>query len=114
MAYSLQLIAYGLELFYEVFFMEEDQLQQTYLAYHRAVYAPGALDKKTKELIALAVATAIKCTYCINSHSQKAKVNGATPQEMKEAIYVAATTCAGATLSYGKKCWTEQPAQPGQ
>ncbi len=91
--------------------MEEDKLQQAYMAYHRVAYESGALDKKTKELIALAVGTAIKCQYCIDAHSQKAKVNGANSQEMKEAIYVAATVCAGATLSYGKKVWAEQPPQ---
>lgn len=95
--------------------MEEDKLRQAYMAYHKTAFEAGKLDKKTKELIALAVATAIRCSYCIDSHSQKAKVNGADLQEMKEAIYVAATVCAGATLSYGKKAWTEPaPAAPSQ
>ena len=88
--------------------MPEDKLADGYFAFHRAVYAPDALDKKTKELIALAVASAIQCDYCIDSHSQKARVAGASPQEMKEAIYVAAAVNAGATLSYGKKVWGEK------
>ena len=85
--------------------MGDDKLADGYFAFHKTAYEPAKLDKKTKELIALGVAAAIKCTYCIDSHSQKARVAGATPEEMKEAIYVAAAVNAGATLSYGKKCW---------
>ena len=87
--------------------MAEDKLADGYFTFHRTTYEPGILDKKTKELIALAVAAAIKCENCIDSHLLKAKSAGATPQEMKEAIYVAASVNAGATLTYGKKAWQE-------
>ena len=83
----------------------DDKITEGYFGFHRAVYAPGALDKKTKELIALAVASAIKCEYCVDTHHQKARVAGATPQEMKEAVFVGAAICAGAALSYGQKSW---------
>ena len=87
---------------------EKKALADAYFAFHRTVYEPKLLDKKTKELIALAVGSALQCSYCIDSHAQKAKAAGATSEEMQEAIYVAAAVRAGATLSYGKKAWEEK------
>jgi len=58
---------------------------------YMAVMNPkGALDGKTKELIGLAVAAQIPCTYCIYAHTQGAKHAGATDAEIKEAIGVSA------------------------
>ncbi len=91
-----------------VIIMSEDKLADGYFAFHRAAYEPGKLDKKTKELMALAVAAALRCEKCIDSHSQKARVAGATPEEMKEAVYVSASVCAGAALTYGSKTWKEE------
>lgn len=48
------------------------------------------LDGKTKELMGLAVAAQIPCTYCIYFHTAAAKANGATDQEVKEAVAMAA------------------------
>lgn len=90
---------------------EDDPITEAYFGFHRAVYAPGALDKKTKELIALAVAAALRCEPCVETHCQKAEVNGATPQEMKEAIYVGAALAAGSTLTHGKKCLDKAQAE---
>jgi AhpD family alkylhydroperoxidase len=48
------------------------------------------LDGKTKELIGLAVAAQIPCQYCIYFHSAVAKANGATDEEIREAVAMAA------------------------
>jgi AhpD family alkylhydroperoxidase len=48
------------------------------------------LDGKTKELMGLAVASQIPCTYCIYFHTAAAKANGATDQEIREAVAMAA------------------------
>ena len=54
-----------------------------------AVFNPkGALDGKTKELIALAVAAQIPCDYCVYGHTVGAKHAGATDEQIKEAIAV--------------------------
>jgi AhpD family alkylhydroperoxidase len=45
-----------------------------------------ALDGKTKELIGLAVASQIPCQYCIYFHTAAAKANGATDEQIKEAV----------------------------
>ncbi|MFP5417298.1 MAG: carboxymuconolactone decarboxylase family protein [Actinomycetes bacterium] len=59
-----------------------------YTATHRAVFTDGALDRKTKELIALAVAVATRCDGCIASHARGAARMGATPDEVAEALGV--------------------------
>ena len=49
-----------------------------------------ALDGKTKELIGLAVASQIPCQYCIYFHTAAAKANGATDEEIGEAVAMSA------------------------
>lgn len=62
-----------------------------------------ALDGKTKELIGLAVAAQIPCDYCVYFHTTAAKQNGATDQEIKEAIGMAAVTRMGSTILNGSQ-----------
>jgi AhpD family alkylhydroperoxidase len=59
------------------------------------------LDGKSKELIGLAVASQIPCTYCIAFHTEAAKLNGASEQEIKEAIAMAAITRHWSTVLNG-------------
>jgi AhpD family alkylhydroperoxidase len=49
-----------------------------------------ALDAKTKELMGLAVASQIPCSYCIYFHTAAAKANGASEEEIREAVAMAA------------------------
>jgi len=60
-----------------------------------------ALDGKTKELIGLAVAAQIPCHYCVYFHTAAAKANGATDEEVKEAIAMAAITRHWSTVLNG-------------
>ena len=48
------------------------------------------LDTKTRELIALAVAAQVPCTYCVYFHDKAARANGATDSEVREAVATAA------------------------
>src|SRR5438128_3407227 len=48
------------------------------------------LDGKTKELMGLAVASQIPCQYCVYFHSAAAKANGATDEDIREAVAMAA------------------------
>ena len=50
----------------------------------------ASLDTKTHELIALAVAAQIPCTYCVYAHAKNARRAGATTEELREAVAVAA------------------------
>ena len=60
-----------------------------------------SLDGKTKELIGLAVAAQVPCTYCIAFHTEAAKLNGATDAEIKEAVAMAAITRHWSTVLNG-------------
>lgn len=68
--------------------------------FSRQVFAEGALPSKTKELIAVAVAHVTQCAYCIRSHTTRAKLKGASEQEIMEAIWVAAEMRAGGAISH--------------
>ena len=61
----------------------------------------GALDAKTKELIGLAVAAQIPCTYCVYYHTQAARHAGATDAQIKEAVAAAAETRKWSTVLNG-------------
>ena len=60
----------------------------------------GALDKKTKELIAIALSVACRCKWCIAFHVKNALNEGAAGQEIMEACFVAALMAGGPALMY--------------
>lgn len=65
------------------------------------VFKAGALDEKTKQLIALAVSHVTQCAYCITGHTKMAKQKGASDEQMMEAIWVASEMRAGAAYAHG-------------
>jgi len=69
-------------------------------AFGEAVFADGALPAKVKQIIAVAVAHVTQCPYCIKGHTRLALSNGATRQELMEAIWVAAEMRAGGTFAH--------------
>lgn len=69
-------------------------------AFTDSVFADGAMPRKTKELIAVAVAHATQCPYCIRGHTAAALKAGATEAEIMEAIWVAAEMRAGAAYAH--------------
>lgn len=68
--------------------------------FSKTVFKEGALDVKTKELIAVAVAHVTQCPYCIKAHTSGAMRKGATKEEIMEAIWVAAEMRAGAAYAH--------------
>ena len=66
----------------------------------RAATAPGALDRKTKELIALALGVAARCDPCIGFHAQTLAKLGATRQEIDEMLGVTTYMGGGPSLMY--------------
>ena len=68
--------------------------------FSNAVFADGALPKKTKQLIAVAVAHVTQCPYCIQGHTKAARREGATAEEIMEAIWVAAEMRAGGAFAH--------------
>lgn len=66
-----------------------------------AAKSQGALDEKTRELIALAVATTTHCESCIAVHTKEAVRAGASREELLETIAMAIMLNAGAATIYG-------------
>ena len=61
----------------------------------------GAIPRKYRELIAIAVACTTQCPYCLDVHTRAAKRAGATRQEVTEASLLAAALRAGAAVTHG-------------
>ncbi len=74
--------------------------QAAFDAFGKAVFADGALTAKTKQIIAVAVAHVTQCPYCISGHTKAALRSGATPEELVEAIWVAAEMRAGGAYAH--------------
>ena len=74
---------------------------------HDAALADGALDRATKELLALAISIATHCEGCIAWHVQAATQAGATPNQVAEAIGVAVLMGGGPATYYGSMALTE-------
>jgi len=73
---------------------------EAFKALSQSVFADGALPTKTKQLIAVAAAHVTQCPYCIRYHTKSAMRQGATPEEIMEAIWVAAEMRAGAAYAH--------------
>lgn len=75
-------------------------LGDKFFAYYQDAMAEGALTEREKALIALAVAHALKCPYCIDAYTQTCLEKGADEEQMNEAVHVAAAMTAGITLAH--------------
>jgi AhpD family alkylhydroperoxidase len=73
----------------------------TFLAFDKAALADGAIPKKYKELMALAVGLTTQCPYCLVLHKAAAVKAGATPEEISETVFIAAALRAGAAVTHG-------------
>jgi AhpD family alkylhydroperoxidase len=75
-------------------------INDAFVSFSRAVFSEGALSEKTKQLIAVAVAHVTQCPYCIKAHTRIARRKGASPEEIMEAIWVAAEMRAGGAYAH--------------
>ncbi len=78
--------------------MVEDRMKKIYFQFYRATYQKSELDRKTKELIAIAASLGFKCEGCLEGHIEKAIQYGATPHEISEAICIAMGVAAAAVV----------------
>jgi alkylhydroperoxidase/carboxymuconolactone decarboxylase family protein len=76
-------------------------LWEKFLAYYSAVFEEGALSEREKALIALAVASAVQCPYCIDAYSRACLEKGSSLEQMTEAVHVANAIRGGASLVHG-------------
>jgi 4-carboxymuconolactone decarboxylase len=77
------------------------ELWEKFQTYYTAVFADGALTEREKALIALGVAHAVQCPYCIDAYSQACLEKGSNIEEMTEAVHVACALRGGASLVHG-------------
>ncbi len=77
------------------------ELAKKFFDWYGAVFQDGALSAREKSLIALAVAHAVQCPYCIDAYSKDALEKGSDLDQMTEAVHVAAAIRGGASLVHG-------------
>lgn len=77
------------------------ELAKKFFDYYNAVFAEGALTEREKALIALSVAHAVQCPYCIDAFSQACLEKGSNLAEMTEAVHVVTAIRGGASLVHG-------------
>ena len=77
------------------------ELADKFFDYYGAVFAEGALTEREKALIALAVAHAVQCPYCIDAYTKGCLEKGSNLEEMTEALHVVAAIRGGASLVHG-------------
>jgi len=78
-----------------------EELGRKFFDYYGAVFEEGALSKREKSLIALAVAHAVQCPYCIDAYTDGCLEAGSDLEEMTEALHVATAIRGGASLVHG-------------
>jgi 4-carboxymuconolactone decarboxylase len=76
-------------------------LARKFFDYYQMVFAEGALTEREKALIALAVAHAVQCPYCIDAYTRACLEKGSDLAEMTEAVHVAVAIRGGASLVHG-------------
>ncbi|TVQ65701.1 MAG: 4-carboxymuconolactone decarboxylase [Balneolaceae bacterium] len=79
----------------------QKELADKFFDYYGAVFSDSALTAKEKSLIALAVAHAVQCPYCIDAYTQESLEKGFSEEQMMEAVHVATAIRGGASLVHG-------------
>ena len=77
------------------------ELWDKYMAYYGLVFEDGALTAREKALIALAVAAAVQCPYCIDAYTNTTLSMGCSEAEIAEAFHVTNAIRGGAALAHG-------------
>jgi AhpD family alkylhydroperoxidase len=67
---------------------------------HDVLYDTRVLDRKTNELIASAVAAALRCDYCMHAHIEAARASGGTFDEILQALLIAGAICETSSFSH--------------
>ncbi|MFA9517447.1 carboxymuconolactone decarboxylase family protein [Halopenitus sp. H-Gu1] len=84
-------------------FAEQAPAINNFLGYVESAEEPETLDRKTKELMSLAIGVVVRCEPCILWHTDAALKAGATPEEVDDALKVAVAMGGGPALAYATK-----------
>jgi AhpD family alkylhydroperoxidase len=82
------------------------ELFKAFMEFDHQVFADGAIDRKTKEMIALAIAHITQCPWCIDAHTRRAKQQGVSDEQLAEVTYVAMAMASGAAFSHSAIMFT--------
>ena len=77
------------------------ELGKKFFEWYGAVFEDGALTAREKSLIALGVAHAVQCPYCIDAYTRDGLAKGCDPEQLTEVVHVAAAIKGGAALVHG-------------
>ena len=75
-------------------------LFKSFMDFDQAVFKDGALPARTKELMAVTAAHVTQCLWCIEEHTKRAKKQGASDEEIAEAVFVAMALRAGGPFAH--------------
>jgi len=77
------------------------EAMKAFLAFDKLAWSDGAIPRKYKELIAVAVALTTQCPYCIELHVELARKLNASDSEIAETVLAAAALRAGSAVTHG-------------
>ncbi len=77
------------------------ELGKKFFDWYTSAMADGALTSREKSLIALGVAHAVQCPYCIDAYTQDALAKGCDAEQLTEVVHVSAAIRGGASLVHG-------------
>ncbi len=78
--------------------MVEERMRKIYFEFYKETYKTTTIDRKTKELIAIAASLGYKCQGCLEGHIKKALRYGATKEELSETIAIAMGVAAASAV----------------
>jgi alkylhydroperoxidase/carboxymuconolactone decarboxylase family protein len=76
-------------------------LAKRFFEYYGAVFQDGALTAREKSLVALGVAHAVQCPYCIDAYTQDTLSKGCDVEQLTEVVHVACAIKGGSALVHG-------------
>ena len=79
----------------------DKELGDKFFDWYNEVFKEGALSSREKALIALAVAHAVQCPYCIDAYTTDTLEKGCTEEQLMEAVHVSAAIRGGASMVHG-------------
>jgi AhpD family alkylhydroperoxidase len=83
--------------------LNSPEIGQPFQNFHDAVDKGGVIDKKTRELLMLSLASAFRCPHCTESHIKAALEAGVTKEEITEALLITAVEGAGTQLNWARE-----------
>ncbi|MFN2440516.1 MAG: arsenosugar biosynthesis-associated peroxidase-like protein, partial [Chitinophagaceae bacterium] len=79
----------------------QEELAEKFFSYYGEVFKDSHLSAREKSIVALAVAHAVQCPYCIDAYSSDAFEKGWSEAQLMEAVHVACAIRGGASLVHG-------------